>query len=102
MITTLKDGDGKVIAYCEWRLVGPSGYEVPNGEYVWINDCWVHWSFRMKNKIKRIIDEVMRAVPMAKYCYFQRKNVDEKIHIWTRDQFERRRMAYENVSKEGE
>jgi hypothetical protein len=94
LLTSLKDNDGRIIAYCEWRLVGPSGQEVPSGEYVWVNDCWVHKEFRMTGRIERIIDEILRSVPQARYCYFQRKNVSEKVHIYTREQFERRRMAY--------
>ena len=99
MITTLKNEQGYVIGYCEWRLVGKSGLEVPNGEYVWINDAWIHQEFRMTHKINRIIDEIMRLVPTAKYAYFQRKDVSKKIHIWTRSQFERRRNRYDKLLK---
>lgn len=97
MITSLKDTDGRIVAYCEWRLVGPSGYECENGEYIFVNDCWVHEGFRMKNRINRIIDEIMRLVPQAKYCYFQRKSKNEKVRIYTRTQWERRRNAYEKI-----
>lgn len=97
MITNLKDSDGKIIAYCEWRLVGQSGYEIPNGEYIWVNDMWVHPNYRNKNKLGRIVDEIMRIVPQAQYCYFQRKDVDDKIHIWSRTQWERRRKSYEVI-----
>lgn len=97
MITTLKDDGGKIVAYCEWRLVGRSGLEVPSGEYLWINDCWVHNDYRQKYRINRIIDEVMRACPQARYGYFQRKNVSDKVHIWTRSQFERRRHRHQSL-----
>jgi hypothetical protein len=96
MITTLKDLDGKVVCYCEWRLVGPSGYDCENGEYVWINDMWIHETFRNKYKVNRIIDEVMRICPQANYCYFHRKNKNDKIRIYTRSQWERRRHAYDS------
>jgi hypothetical protein len=99
MVTTLKDDAGKVIALCEWRLVGQSGQEVPSGEYIWVNDCWVHEEFRMKHRINRIIDEIMRTVPTAKYCYFQRKDVSRKVHLYSRSQWERRRNSYDNLIK---
>jgi len=95
MITSLKDGKGRIIAYCEWRLVGPSGYEMENGQYVWVNDCWVHSSYRYDHRINHLIDEVMQIVPSAKYCYFQRKNKNGKLRIFTHSQMERRRMVYE-------
>ena len=99
MITSLKDNDGKIIAYCEWRLVGQSGQEVPSGEYIWLNDCWVHDGYRMTHRINRIIDEIMRLVPNAKYCYFQRKDVNNKVHIYSRRQWERRRMTHDPLIK---
>lgn len=97
MITSLKDNAGRIIAYCEWRLVGPSGAEVPSGEYVWVNDCWVHKDFRMTNRINRIIDEIIRKVPHVKYCYFKRGKRNERIHIYSISQWERRRMSYDNL-----
>ena len=97
MVTTLKDTDGKIIAFCEWRLVGRSGNEVPSGEYVWINDCWVHPSMRFAGKIGRIFHEVLESAPSAKYGYFQRKNVNDTIHIWTREQFKRRAKVYDLI-----
>lgn len=95
MITKLMDTDGKIVTYCEWRLVGASGLEVPSGEYIWINDLWCHPAFRHQGKVNRIIDEIMRDYPQVKYCYFQRKDVSDRLRLYTREQFERRRMAYE-------
>lgn len=97
MITSLKDSEGKIIAYAEWRLVGQSGYEVPNGTYVWVNDMWCHEEYRFKNKVGRIVDEIMRSVPQAEYCYFQRKDVSDKVHIYSRRSWERRRKVYEEI-----
>ena len=97
MVTTLKDKWGRIIAYCEWRLVGQSGLETPNGEYVWVNDLWIHKEYRMKYKVNRFIDEVMRIVPQANYCYFQRKDVSNKIHLYSRSQMERKRKVYDRV-----
>jgi len=98
MVTRFTDKlDGKIVAYCEWRLVGPSGYECENGKYVWVNDLWVHPSFRNKYKVNRMIDEIMRIVPQAEYCYFQRKDVSNKVHLYSRSQMERKRHSYEEV-----
>lgn len=99
MITALKSPDGFIIGYCEWRLVGQSGLEVPCGEYVWVNDCWIHPSVRFRGGINRIFDEILRLAPTAQYGYFQRKDVNETVHIWTRTQFERRRMEYSKLNK---
>jgi hypothetical protein len=92
MITTLKDNDGKVEAYCEWRLVGQSGYECPNGKYVYVHDLWVHESVRHQHLVNEIINDIMTLVPQAEYCYFQRKDYNERVRLFTRSQMERRRM----------
>ena len=101
MITTLKNNDEFVIAYCEWRLVGNSGLETPAGKYIWVNDIWVHPLYRSTYRVNLIIDEVMRIVPQADYCYFQRKDVNNKLHMYSRRQWERRRHAYDSqITKE--
>lgn len=97
MITTIKDDENYVVAFCEWRLVGPSGYEVQNGEYIWVNDLWVHPKYRELGLIGRIIDEVMSKVPQAKYCYFQRLQVNERVRIYPRKVWERRRCALDPI-----
>lgn len=97
MITSLKDNEGRIVAYCEWRLVGQSGLETPSGEYIWINDIWIHEYYRNKCYINRVIDEIMILVPQAKYCYFQRRDVNNKLHLWSRSQFERRRNRYDKL-----
>ena len=96
MITSLKNDDGLIYAFCEWRLVGKSGYDMENGEYIWVNDMWVHPKYRGQNKVSRIIDEIMRDVPQAQYCYFQRKAVNNKVHMYSRRSWERRRNAYDS------
>lgn len=97
MVTVLKDDDGKVISYCEWRLVGKSGFDKPDGKFVWINDVWVHETFRHKNRLGRLIDEVMRFVPSATHCYFSRKKYNSRIKMYSRNFWERRRNAYSPI-----
>ena len=95
MISSIKDPEGKIIAYCEYRLVGQSGYETPNGDHIWVNDVWIHHEYRFKGNMNRIIDNIMVSFPQANYGYFQRKDVNMKLHIYSRRQWERRRKVYE-------
>ena len=97
MITHIKDNDGKIIAYCEWRYVGPSGYETPAANHVWVQDIWVYPDCRFKNCLNRIIDEIMRIVPEAIDCYYTRGKYGERMRLIKRSQMERRRNAYERV-----
>ena len=101
MITSLKDEQGRIIAYAEWRLVGPSGYDVENGEYVWLSDLWIHQDFERTKRINRIIDEVMRIAKDAKWCYFKRHKYNGRIKMFSREHWERRRNAFDTlVTKE--
>jgi hypothetical protein len=92
MLCKKTDSEGRIIAYCEWRLVGQSGYECPNGKYVYVHDIWVHESVRHQHLVNEIINDVMTLVPQAEYCYFQRKDYNERVRLFTRSQMERRRM----------
>jgi hypothetical protein len=92
MITTIKDEDRKVICFCEWRLVGQSGFEMENGKYVWVNDLWIHESVRGQSKLYDIIEDIFAIVPeTTEYCYFQRKEHNNRVRIFTRSQMERMR-----------
>ena len=93
MLTKYHDDNGRIIAYCEWLRVGKSGYTDDMGEYIWVQDMWVHEAYRFQHKVADIIDAVMTKVPEAKYCYFNRdKNGKSCLRIFTREQMERRRM----------
>lgn len=97
MLCKREDSEGRVIAYCEWRLVGQSGYECENGTYVYVHDLWVHESVRHQGLVNEIINEIMTIVPQAEYCYFQRKDYNERVRLFTRAQMERRRMKNQKV-----
>jgi len=95
LLTSLKDNEGKIIAYCEWRLVGKSGFDQVRGEYVWVEDLWVHGDYKMTNRINRMIDEILRLVPSAKYCYFKRGKYKDRLKMFKREQWERRRRTFD-------
>ena len=100
MITTLKDELGKVIAFCEWRLVSKSGFDKIDGEYVWVNDTWIHPDYSFK-RLNRLIDEVMSKVPpSAKYAYFLRGKYKDRMKMFSRKYWEKRRQAYAPIEKE--
>ena len=95
MLTKYHDDDGRIIAYAEWLRVGQSGYTQDNGDYIWVQDMWVHEEYRFQHKVADIIDSVMSKIPEAKYCYFNRdKNGESRLRIYTQAQMERRRMRH--------
>jgi len=97
MLTNLKDNDGRIIAFTEWRLVGQSGFDKQDGEYIWVEEIWVHQNYRGKHLINRMIDEIMRISPSAKYCYFNRLKRNSNLRMYSRPAWQRRRQAYMKV-----
>lgn len=54
MIASLKDSDGKIIGYMEWQVVDERGKWKNGGEYLYIEDVWLHPSERRKSLFKLI------------------------------------------------
>jgi len=91
MVTTSKDENGKIIAYCEWRQVGPSGFDVQDGPYLYIADLWIHEDYRGLGFLIEIIDKILVLAPSAKACYFTHKKYGDRMsRLWKREGFERR------------
>lgn len=89
MITKIPDEYGRIIAYIEWRQVAQSGIDKFHGEYIWINDLWVHPDYRHKGLIKQMIDTILYKAPDALFCYFKRSKYNGRIRLWKREAFER-------------
>lgn len=89
MITKIPDEQGLIIAYCEWRQVAKSGFDKLGGEYIWVNDIWVHSNYTNKGLIHQLIDKIYFIVPDAKFVYFKRSKYNNRMRLWTRAKVER-------------
>jgi hypothetical protein len=96
MVITHKDFDGKVIAYAEFRLVNERGFEDPKGIYIWINDVWVHKSFRTGDKFNEILKGFILSqadkFPWTEYIYWQRGKYDDRMSLYSRVKILRRNI----------
>lgn len=89
MITIVPDIDGKVVAYIEWRQVAKSGFDKLGGEYIWVNDLWVHEDYRNQGLIQQMIDRILCIAPEAEFCYFTRRKYNNRMSkLWKRKNFE--------------
>ena len=89
MVTVVKDNDERVIGYIEWRLVGPSGFDVQNGEYIYINYFWITPDLRGDKTIfRRLVSQILRKGLSAKFGYFNRKKYGGKMKMYPRQFFE--------------
>lgn len=90
MISVSKDIDGKVIGFIEWRQVGQSGFDKFQGEYVWIQEIWVHKDHRGTHVFYDLIDKVMTLATNANYAYFTHAKYNDRMsRLYTREQFEK-------------
>lgn len=98
MICTVKDNDSKVIAYMEWQRVGPSGYPVEDGDYVWLTSLWVHPKESGRKMIKLLATDILEQTPGAKWAYFTReKHGDRMSRRFTRKYIESLLKGEKNV-----
>jgi len=79
LISISKDNDGRVIGYIEWRQVGQSGFDKVCGEYVWLQNLWIHEQFRGKGILQELISDILMKAPDAKYGYFTREKYNHRM-----------------------
>ncbi len=90
MVTRIQDDKEFIIAFMEWRQCGQSGFDKFQGEYIFVNDLWIHDENRDKGLLQEMISDVLMKAPEARYCYFlRRKYRDRMSRLFKRDQFER-------------
>jgi hypothetical protein len=88
MIFKITDDDDRIIAYTECWQVGPSGLPKYMGEYLWIQDIWVHPKYEHQGYIVRMIDDILKAGSELEYCYWTREKYNgRKSKTYTRQQF---------------
>ena len=75
MITTEKDSEGRIIAYCEYQIVNKEGLQDEYGEYTFINDIWLHHTYRPKifrRLMHKMVNNELTKYPLVKWIYFKR------------------------------
>ena len=80
MIVTVKNENDFVIAYMESRQVGQSGFDKFRGEYLWINELWIHSSFKNAWEIYRnLMNQTLFKAMDAKWVYFRRNKYNGRV-----------------------
>lgn len=89
MISKAHDENGKILGYIEYWQVGKSGFPKPYGEYVWIQDFWIHEANRGGSIFAQLVDDVLKRSVGAKFTYFIRGKYKDRISkLYTREQFQ--------------
>ncbi len=72
MITTLKDGEGRIIAYLECWSVGESGQKMCHAKYGWTDDIWIHEDYRGLKTLRKLIRKTIERLPKLEKAYWRR------------------------------
>ena len=73
MIVVSKDNEDRVIAYMEARVVGQSGFDVLNGEYLYIADLWIHKDYKNDWSVFReLMNATLFKAISIRWVYFNR------------------------------
>ena len=72
MISVLKNSDGFIYAYIEYQVVNKSGIPTDDGDFIYIQDAWIHGDFRGNGAIKRLKVEILadNRTNKAKFVYW--------------------------------
>lgn len=88
MVSVSKDDNGRIIGFIEWRQVGQSGFDKFQGEYIWINDFWIHEDYRRGHIFRDLVNQVLFNAPEAQWCYFKREKYNGRLSkLYSRSHF---------------
>lgn len=82
MIVTKKDKQGKIIAYAEYLVVDSFGHQCGWGQYVWVNDAWVHKDYKNSNILKEFVKKEHAKLPWVKYIYWHRGKYSDRMSCY--------------------
>lgn len=88
MIAKRLDSEDRIIAYVEYWQVGKSGFHKPYGEYMWVNDAWVHPDYRGQGLVRQMVEDELLRHPEILYGYWKRKKYAGRLSkVMTRERF---------------
>lgn len=97
MINTLKSPKGFIYAYIEWQILDASGQFKDNGEYIYVQEVWIHPEFRgakILNQLITMVDE-HKFARNASFVYWTRdKYNDRTSRIFSRGTGSRKGVHY--------
>ena len=86
MIEHRVDEQGKVEAYCVWRIVNADGKMDDLGTFVFVDELWIHKTAFNKGYIHDFIKTISDKSPTAMYGYWLRRKHGNRSRIFSREQ----------------
>jgi len=84
MLAVLKNTEGLIYAYCEYEVLNGQGQFEDDGEYLYIQDVWVHPSERFWGHLQELIQEVDKDkfTKASTKVYWCRHKYKERVKIF--------------------
>jgi len=91
MISSLKNDGGFIYAYIEWSVVNDLGQHENFGKFVWINDVWIHGSYRKKEELRNLIKLVYdhEFTQNSQFVYWSRGKYSDRQSLYLKKRFKR-------------
>lgn len=88
MIISIKDNEEKIIAYIEFWQVAESGFPKAHGEYMWVQEMWIHNDYRGKGLLKKLATKALSQHPDIKYGYWYHEKYNNRLSkLMSRERF---------------
>ena len=85
-IEAIHNKEGFCTAYCVWSPRDKDGVEDYKGDFVCVDEMWIHDSITGMAPIKHFIKEVTRKYPRVKYGYWERRKYGDRIKMFSTGQ----------------
>lgn len=82
MIRSIKDDEGKVVSYIEFYLFNKDRVFDKKGEYIFVNECWAHETYRHLGLLEEYIQTILPDFPSVKFVYWDREKYNRRISLY--------------------
>jgi hypothetical protein len=82
MIYKRHDSDNRIIGYVIYHQFGPNANFSIDGEYIYVEDIWIHESVRFKNLIAQMVNDVLPNFSKVKYLYWVRHKYGDRMSLY--------------------
>ena len=81
MISVLKNEHGLIYAYIEWYVLDEKAQFKDYGDYIYIQDSWIHPEHRGNGCLRNLIHliDIHEYTKNAKYVYWEREKYNHKL-----------------------
>lgn len=78
---------GNLTGLIEYFVVDNQGNIDDMGDHIFVKEFYVNPELRGNGSIAKFAHRLISKVPLARYCYFERRKYDNRIRIYPKDKW---------------